>query len=595
MNARMVTDEDEKRRIIAKILPPQIKDYLWFQGEQVETIIDFNRQDTLTKAINVLSSITRYDELKDIAIGAAKSANTEYDREVKRLSKDIGRSEELEKEKLRLEKIVQYGLDEEKELKNNLSIAEEKSENLLNKTKDAQEVKQLQEKRKGILKILSELSEMVNDKQLKFHRKMFRSKWVLKGTESLFHSYSERFSNYQQKKVEEEDEIRMKNKFENEITEKLKSRLPIDVPEPIYIQRMLNEEMCLVCDREAKKNSIPWLKIKELIDRNDKSFIETKKKLSVKQDFSDEFKRLYQNGLSLKHRIEEIDTDINESLKEINDLNIRIREFKTELQKIDEDIQKLLADTSLSVEGANDILAEYSVQNKYVKDFSEKVNRVIQQLDFNRGNLRTINDQLKELVTGEIPLWLKEKKNVLNDFEAISISTRERVFNNLILQLENEANQHYQAMTSGNRSSRGKIKLRRLPNGNYMPEINDNDGKPLLGSNTSNLILVKLAVIMAIISAKNNSGMVSLYTLITDAPTSVFGEDYTIGFCKTISKVYTQSIIMSKEFYKNENLKNQLLTNADIRIGKVYMITPTISEQERDNRNSLSTLITPLN
>lgn len=199
------------------------------------------------------------------------------------------------------------------------------------------------------------------------------------------------------------------------------------------------------------------------------------------------------------------------------------------------------------------------------------------------------------MVTGEIPSWLKEKKNVLNDFEAISISTRERVFNNLILQLENEANQHYQAMTSGNRSSRGKIKLRRLPNGNYMPEINDNNGKPLLGSNTSNLILVKLAVIMAIISAKNNSGMVSLYTLITDAPTSVFGEDYTIGFCKTISKVYTQSIIMSKEFYKNENLKNQLLTNADIRIGKVYMITPTISEQERDNRNSLSTLITPLN
>lgn len=384
MNARMVTDEDEKRRIIAKILPPQIKDYLWFQGEQVESIIDFNRQDTLTKAINVLSSITRYDELKDIAIGAAKSANTEYDREVKRLSKDIGRSEELEKEKVRLEKIVQYGLDEEKELKNNLSIAEEKSENLLNKTKDAQEVKQLQEKRKGILKILGELSEMVNDKQLKFHRKMFRSKWVLKGTESLFHSYSERFSKYQQKKVEEEDEIRMKNKFENEITEKLKSRLPIDVPEPIYIQRMLDEEMCLVCDREAKKNSIPWLKIKELIDRNDKSLSETKKGLSVKQDFSDEFKRLYQNGLSLKHWIEEIDTDINESLKEINNLNIKIRELKSELQKIDEDIQKLLADTSLSVEGANDILAEYSVQNKYVKDFSEKVNKVIQQLDFNR-------------------------------------------------------------------------------------------------------------------------------------------------------------------------------------------------------------------
>lgn len=50
LNARMVTDEDKKRTILNSILPSQIKDYLWFQGEQVESIIDFNKQDTLTKA-----------------------------------------------------------------------------------------------------------------------------------------------------------------------------------------------------------------------------------------------------------------------------------------------------------------------------------------------------------------------------------------------------------------------------------------------------------------------------------------------------------------------------------------------------------------
>ncbi len=111
----------------------------------------------------------------------------------------------------------------------------------------------------------------------------------------------------------------------------------------------------------------------------------------------------------------------------------------------------------------------------------------------------------------------------------------------------------------------------------------------------SNLILVKLATIMAIISAKSNDGVVSFYTLITDAPTSVFGEDYTIGFCKTISKVYRQSIIMSKEFYKNQNLRTELLTNPEIKIGKVYTITPSIPETERSNRNNLSTKIEALN
>jgi DNA sulfur modification protein DndD len=47
------------------------------------------------------------------------------------------------------------------------------------------------------------------------------------------------------------------------------------------------------------------------------------------------------------------------------------------------------------------------------------------------------------LSTGKISPILEEKKNVLEDFRDIAKSTRERVFNRLILQLEEEANQHF--------------------------------------------------------------------------------------------------------------------------------------------------------
>ena len=57
MNANLVTDEDDKKRILKSILPDNIKPYMWFQGEQVESIIDFNQHDTLTRAINVLSNV----------------------------------------------------------------------------------------------------------------------------------------------------------------------------------------------------------------------------------------------------------------------------------------------------------------------------------------------------------------------------------------------------------------------------------------------------------------------------------------------------------------------------------------------------------
>ena len=313
----------------------------------------------------------------------------------------------------------------------------------------------------------------------------------------------------------------------------------------------------------------------------------------ITQDFSEDLKRLYQNGLSLSDRINGIEGDVNATLGTRTDLLRRVHEVDNKLDNVEADIQKLLTDTSLTSEQAENILNEYSIQNKNVKDFTEDLNKVSQRIDYVKNRLTSMNDQLKSLVTGEIPSWLIEKKEILNDLEQISKTTRDRVFNKLITQLEQEANTHYQAMTSGNKSTKGRIKLRKLPNGNYMPEIIDNAGNPLLGLNTSNLILVKLATIMAIISAKGNSG--EIYTLITDAPTSVFGEDYTIGFCKTISKVYKQSIIMSKEFYKNQRLKSELLTNSEIKIGKVYTITPSILESERNNRNNLSTKIIALN
>lgn len=595
LNAKMVTDEDEKRRIVSNILPSHIKDYLWFQGEQVESIIDFNKQDSLTKAINVLSSIKRYDELIEIAASAAKSGNSEYDREVKRLSKDLDKSEQLENQKRQLESKISDLVQDEREAKENLSRAEEKAESLLSKFSDATKITEIKQRKKSIIEQLKSLNETLNNEQTSFHRKMFRNKWVLKGTAFLHDEFSYKYSKYENFKLKKAADLKAKNDLEAEMLKKLQTRLPIDVPEPIYVQKMLEEERCLVCDREAKKNSDAWNKIKELIERHKDTSKLKVSEISTIQNFSDDFKRLYHNGLALTHRISEIDFDITETLKRITDINGKIRQVNNEMKKVEDELQKLVSDTSQTADDAESIVAEFSIQNKYVKDFTEKLNKITQQIEHYRKNLNSINEQLKDLVTGEIPNWLIEKKQILNDFEEIATSTRDRVFSNLIAQLEKEANNHYTSMTYGNKSTRGQIKLRKLPNGNFMPEITDSNGNALLGSNTSNLILVKLAAIMAIISAKSNDGIVSFYSLITDAPTSVFGEDYTIGFCKTVSKVYRQSIIMSKEFYKNQALRNELMTNSVIKIGKVYMITPSIPENDRADRKNLSTKIELLN
>mgnify|MGYP003594730841 CR=1 FL=1 len=594
LNGKMIIDEDKKREIVSRILPPQVKDYMWFQGEQVESIIDFNKQDTLTKAINVLSSIARYDEIISIASSVAKTANKEYDSERRKLSRDADTSTQLSQEKTRYEKDISDLEIDQNELKNNLSIAESKCDELLNKQADAKKVSELQERKRGILKLLNQYYEDLKIEQISFHRKLFRNKWVIKGTRDLQREYANRFSEYEKHNLALEAEELSRKKLESVVSANLNTRLPFNVPEPNYLEWMLEKQKCLVCDRDAKENTDEWFKIKELLDRHQLKKPSGIKDSQKKQNFLDDFKKLYQNGLALEKRIDDIDDDINETLTKRAGLLTKIRNSNSDLEAVEVDIQKLLSDTSLSADQAENLLNEYSIQNKLSKDFKDELNRINQKLDHKRTALASVDSKLNELVKGEVQKWLVEKVSVLNDFEAIAKSTRERVFSKLIELLEQETNKHYHMMTSGNRSTRGIVKFRRLQNGNYMPEINDNEGKPLLGSNTSNLILVMLSTIMAIISAKSSARASDLYTFITDAPTSVFGEDYTIGFCKTVSKVYRQSIIMSKEFYRNESLRRELLTNADINIGKVYMITPSTLESERENRNSLSTKIEEL-
>ena len=67
MKAKVVTDPVKIDTIKHKILPDNIKPYMWFQGEQIESIIDFNKTQTLTQAINVLSNISRFDNISNLA------------------------------------------------------------------------------------------------------------------------------------------------------------------------------------------------------------------------------------------------------------------------------------------------------------------------------------------------------------------------------------------------------------------------------------------------------------------------------------------------------------------------------------------------
>jgi DNA sulfur modification protein DndD len=590
LSAQIIDDEVNIKRLKRKVLPDNIKTYMWFQGEQIDNIIDFKESTTLIRAINVLSDISKFDEIYSITDSLVTNVENELKNKQRSLSKDKSKSDELEEKIKEKKSLLGDYKNDLKQASKGKKIAEERTEELLSKIDVAQEIRNLDSDRKKLESDFNKTVTELNELRESLNKKLFTRGWVLKGTLGLFKEFEKKYNSYSESKLE----LKRKLQTEKKVAEKLQTRLPINVPEPIYVQKMLDKEKCLVCDREAKEGTKAYKSIESLIQDSSEERKRLESEMSQRYDFSESLDLLYKNGLRQEGRIFNIDDDINETLKRIDELVFTKDEIKRELEEVVNQVENYIADSSINVEDAKKIANELQASQSMNSRFSTDIGSYEGRIKSLEDEITSLNNKYDKLVVGDLPKKLVEKVEISRHLNAAAKSTRKRVFQELIDRLEQEANKHYKKMTQDNMSARGIIKLTEY-DGNYTPELVDSEGNQLSQINMGNILLIKLATIMAIISARQNTRDTQLYTLISDAPMSVFGEDYTIGFCKTVSEVYRQSIIMSKDFYKNDKLRHQLLNSDEINLGQVYMIKPNLPEGERESRHKLAIEINSLN
>jgi len=592
--SRPIVNQVDITSLLKSILPDDVKPYMWFQGEQVDSLIDFKNNSTLTNAINVLSDIREFDFFEEVSKRAYEAAEKEYHRELKKASSDTKKNEELETQKINIQRDCSRLEVEKREVADNLSYAVEKKDGLLNKIDDAERIKTLNVKEANLKDRLQEIDERLVRMKAGINKNMISRNWILKGSSFLVELFAEKYDQYIQNRNRKEAEFSAKQNALDELYEDF--RLPVDVPEPIFVKQMLEKERCLVCDREAPRGSDAYHKILELIDRSRAHKQKPKPEPITKHDFSKEFKSLYQNGLNLQGMINHADHEILTAINDILEWEGKYKITKRELDDVQKQIIEAVNASSVgSIDSSIDIINEFQSQHEAIVRFEKKLERLKYEIETKEKEGKRIDEELKRLSTGMISPILEEKKNVLEDFRHIAKSTRERVFNRLIMQLEEEANKHFYNMTAENKSVRGRIKLEQQANGNYMPKNLDGEGRILTSINDSNIILIKLAVIMAIISAKKSSPAAELYPLITDAPTSKFGDNYAIGFCRAASQVYSQSIVISKDFYQKPDLQQRLFSEVGEQLGNVYLIEPSLSEEaQREHRDELEVRLTKI-
>ena len=529
-----IAQGQEAKEIIENLFPSKISPYIWFQGEALDKLIDFDNKGTLRRAIDYISYVPLYKTMNNIITTVDSKISKTARKEIGKLSGNVKLYNELSRQ---IE-------EKKKSIKNNKQLLEDKLITLGERSDQMEEVEQalsalaefpkLSEEKIDINNDLININNDIERLDIK-ERKRFSSLWMLYGTKSLFQTAADRlieFEDHRQSLISKEYE------------------LPEDVPGDVYLNKMLKNELCMICDRPAKKDSEAYNNIKGKLNRKIKPEYLTPENEQINTEVLTFKAKLG----SLSRNYDSIKIEIIEHKKKLNELYEERNIFKDKLQVVNDDIDKLYTKRGIDVsEGAQTHSrkhGEYKTLNDDIRNLNRKIEAYKASLrDAEMQNAQLESEQAKiqrvqtdiKVIEEEIEKYTKYLANHISDIE-------EKEYNKLIDLIESDANINFEQITSVNRTIDGKIKIDR----ETFRVLNVNEeGRELQNYNTGHYTLMKMCIINAIISLTNNYKDES-YPFITDAPTSNLDDKATFAYLESISGTFEQSIVITKDISEDE-------------------------------------------
>lgn len=529
-----IAKNQEAKDIIEKLFPSKISPYIWFQGEALDKLIDFDNKGTIRKAIDYISYVPLYKIMNNIISDVNKKITNRARKEIGKLTSDISNYEEISKE-----------IDRKNaSISNNKQFIEEKSKSLAERKEQLDEVERvlaalvefpaLNEEKIEIENDIETVGDNITRFDIK-ERKKFSSLWMLYGTKHLFKSAADRlieFEDYRQSLISKEYE------------------LPEDVPGDVYLNKMLDQEICLICDRPAEKNSDAWNNMKAKLNRK------------LKPEYlTEENEKINREVIAFKAKLGSLSRNYDSIYEEIVDHRKKLYEayeereiYKDKLQKVKDDIDKLYnkrgIDISEGTQTHRKKHGEYKTLNEIITNLNRKIEGAkasirdaemdIAQLEGKLSKIQRSNGNVK-IIEEEIQEYTKYLSGHIAHIE-------KNEYNKLINLIESEANLSFREITSVNKTIDGYIKIDR----DTFRVLNvDSEGRELENYNTGHYTLMKMCIINSIISLTNEYKDAS-YPFITDAPTSNLDNKATFAYLKSISGTFKQSIVITKDIDEDE-------------------------------------------
>ena len=529
--------------IISDLFPEGIRGYIWFQGESLDSLIDFRKKQNLKDAVRHISYYPYYEKLTAI-ISEAK--NKIAKQEVSKLKKANEQNTNVRSLLMKLDFLrerIQSEEEDKKKYERNISqieIAladdETKMQGLAGFSKL---IKDYEDCEKEIIRINNQLTEIDNNQ-----RSLLPSLWILRGIDKL---------------VEQSKQIITSHV---EVETAVPERKYIDEPSRAKLEEILNKDhQCFVCGSpvdEAHPHAVEWIMnrlkmqeeyYKELEDyRNNMEFSKQFNMFIGKiQDYPDFVLR------SLKG----IDRQFQETEEEMDRLIAKRRkqlEIKSGLDKQIESVkQKYGVDphreaSSVPTLSSNIKASRTNLEKQktllescksYIADYTRQQQEAERELDDLGANNTGTVTQVAET----------EWKHISTFLEAICKDVQEKARKELLKKIEERANEFYEKFTEHDKGYKGRVEI----DEDYAITF---DG----GLNTSHEDRKKMSIINALL-ALNQEAIGTYYPFISDAPTSSFDPSTTHKYLMGIKDIFGQSIIMTKDVEigsdKYDDLYNQ--------------------------------------
>ena len=511
---------------INELFPDGIRNYIWFQGESLESLINFRNKDTLKAAVKHISYFPYYEKLSDIiSKSKVKIAGIES-RKLKEVNKHNANVKGLVSSIESLNYKIGKEEENKKQLETNIETVKIALADGETKISGLASYSMLVKKYKDCE---SEISRLVSETTRidDFQREKLPSLWILRGIEPMIQQCKDIIEQHK----EEEYTVPEKKYLDN--------------PSRSKLEEILRDKKCFVCGTEFTEEDPQYHYIMERL-RLQEDYLRDMEEYTNNMQLSKQFNmfvgKIQDYPDSLLISLSKIDKQWKDSEDDLEKYLALRRKKLDEKQKLDEQIEEIKkkhgVDPVTQAETAGIIDSRIRASRSNLENLQRKLDTSKQTINNYRTDLRAAERELEKLGTRDtsvVKVPETEWKNISTFLEDICKRVQESARKDLLRKIEERANVFYAKFTEHDNGYKGNVKIGE----DYSIEFD-------AGLNTSHEDRKKMSIINALLSL-NQEAMGIYYPFISDAPTSSFDLETTHKYLLGIKDIFEQSIILTKD------------------------------------------------